>query len=55
MKSDIVDLVKDRCISSDDLAKALYNWMSTDDLEEFIDFLVEEFELDIEDDGGSGG
>lgn len=53
MKPDIVDLVEDRCISSADLARALYNWMSNDDLEEFVDFLVEELELDVEDDGGS--
>jgi len=55
MKLDIVDLVKDRCISGADLAQVLYNWMSNDDLEEFVDFLVDELELDDEDDCGSGG
>ena len=50
MKTDIVDLVEDRCISAEDLARALFNYMSGDDLEEFIDFLVDELELDIGDD-----
>jgi len=48
MKRDIVDLVEEHDVSAEDLARALFNYMSGDDLEEFIDFL--QAELGIGDD-----
>lgn len=49
MKHDIVDLVKDRCISSEDLARALFNYMSGDELEEFVDYLLAELGIGDDD------
>lgn len=48
--TDIVDLVEEHDVSAEDLARALFNYMSGDELEEFVDFLSDELELGLGDD-----